>query len=820
LHNRAKYAVRQRIQPTIAPLTAAVSLALGATAAQAATITVDTLSAGSVAGQCTLQDAFLAADTDSSVAGCIAGSGPDVIDFEAGLSGTIAVDGVQLGTGTEISVTGPGASQITISGSSTRRLFVAMTNNAALSISGLTLADAYASDTYGGAAVLAAGGASLSLSDCVITGNRSSGSFGGAVSAVGADLSVDNCDFSDNSSEGGITRGSASAQIGGAIFSLGSSVVTIADSSFTNNTAATAGGAIGISYGGAVDLEGLSLFYNAATFGGGIALTDNSQASLTYSTISYNQAYAGGGIMAGSGASLDAAFLNVTENLAYADGGGVLAGAGVAGPVVNTSKDENETLGTSPSVYGPGTVELYASLIGGNQANRYGGGLASKYTDSYLVVVGSEIVGNQAGAPTSGPVSAGEHHELFSRISGSSNYGGGGGVAALSDSVAYIVEDSILHYNQAVQGGAVLAYGGTAALVYSDAVDNYATYGGGLQVGLYGSTTNGANPYDSLLVAGGSHLAGNQALVGGGALSIEGGQLVLSESTVADNLANTGGGVAAYQAGVAVKYSELSANSAEGYGGGLWARASGCYAQISDSTISDNSASTAGGAHVMYCEATIERTTIAGNSAEAVGGLVIDGVPGGALPAVRNSTITNNTAAEVGGLRSNGLLTDFLTVSHNTATGLTPKASGEGRGIPQSGGASLTTAAGDVEIRNSIFSDNVGPSGPLDLEIFIGTGTSSMGYTLVESSGTGVPSGTGNIIGVDPQLAALTDNGGWTATRALAAGSPALDAADPATTVEFDQRGEPYRRVFGGRADMGAFEFVVDAMFSDRFEQP
>ena len=59
---------------------------------------------------------------------------------------------------------------------------------------------------------------------------------------------------------------------------------------------------------------------------------------------------------------------------------------------------------------------------------------------------------------------------------------------------------------------------------------------------------------------------------------------------------------------------------------------------------------------------------------------------------------------------------------------------------------------------------------------------------------------TADVIAADPLLEALADNGGPTATMALPAGSPAIDAGDscPAT----DQRGLPR----SGACDLGAFE--------------
>ena len=58
---------------------------------------------------------------------------------------------------------------------------------------------------------------------------------------------------------------------------------------------------------------------------------------------------------------------------------------------------------------------------------------------------------------------------------------------------------------------------------------------------------------------------------------------------------------------------------------------------------------------------------------------------------------------------------------------------------------------------------------------------------------------------------------GRCATHALAPGSPAIDAGNPAAVAgiggvpQFDLRGEPFVRVFDGRIDIGAFEFQMTA---------
>src|SRR5262249_21395336 len=87
-------------------------------------------------------------------------------------------------------------------------------------------------------------------------------------------------------------------------------------------------------------------------------------------------------------------------------------------------------------------------------------------------------------------------------------------------------------------------------------------------------------------------------------------------------------------------------------------------------------------------------------------------------------------------------------------------------------------------------------------------------YNLIGdgSGATGLDNGAnGNQVGtaaarIDPRLGPLQYNGGLTQTMALLAGSPALDAGDPAVTAGADQRGGGYALLWGGRADVGAFE--------------
>jgi len=831
--SQAKYAIRQRIQPTVAPLTAAVSLALGATGLQAATITVDTLTDGSVAGQCTLRDAMNAANTDAEIAGCSAGNGADDILFDPSLGGNLSVNSYLPTATSEITVSGPGAGEITITGGGNYRLFSASSAQGSLTVSGLTLAEGYATGVYGGAAAVAINGSELSLSDCVVTDNVSAnGSYGGAVLAVYSGLTVDNCTFSNNSfsavyqREPGEQRGGGGySSSGGAVLAVASPQVSINNSNFYANQAQF-GGAVAFVDCPDTDISASAFGDNYATLGGGVAWIAGSQGSLIDTTLIGNSAWGGGGAAALQNSSITVGNSEFTQNIAYNDGGGLLIGSvygSAGGPVASGAGDSEQSRGTG--MYGPAQAAVTDSLFRLNEADRFGGGAAAKYTDSDLNISNGQIDNNLAGPALPEAFSGSAEAGRSSIISGTTDNAGGGGVGAIYGAYVYLEGNSNVFYNEATQGGGMLAaYGGVAVAAYSDIAANSAVYGGGALAGFIApspTSRGGGGGNGGFVVIQDSLVSSNQAALGGGGMSLPESSLLLSDTLISGNQADIGGGALGYGGLLEVKYSEVDGNSAALYGGGVAGFYSGCALNVTFSAMTGNTASQGGGGMAGNCDAYFGYSTVADNQADYAGGLALYG-PAGLPPELLNTTITSNTAEIVGGLYTDGLIADFLTVSHNLATGPQPQTAGSGdtgRGVPQSGGAFLDTSGNDVQIENTIFSDNTGPSGPRDLDIG-GTGSAVVDYTLIRFPGAGIPVGTGNLLSVDPQLGALENNGGPTATRALASGSPSVDTANPATSVDFDQRGDPFVRQFGGRADMGAFELFVDGIFSDRFEQP
>jgi hypothetical protein len=113
-------------------------------------------------------------------------------------------------------------------------------------------------------------------------------------------------------------------------------------------------------------------------------------------------------------------------------------------------------------------------------------------------------------------------------------------------------------------------------------------------------------------------------------------------------------------------------------------------------------------------------------------------------------------------------------------------------------GGSACDLSGPVKVHNSLIGTNAN--------------------TFLAEAPIDSPDANGNFVGgpihgvIDPKLGPLADNGGLTLTHLPLAGSPVIDAGDPALepgvgdTPEFDQRGAPYARIFGGRIDIGAYE--------------
>ncbi len=172
--------------------------------------------------------------------------GDPVIIFATGVTGTLTLTSGELLIGKSLSILGPCAKQLTISGNNSHRVFNIQSGT--VNISGLTIAHGNAGATFGNYGGGVYNQAALNLDRCVIRSNTAY-SGGGIVNASAGTLTVNECAVFDNSapnSGGGIFNGSFATLsvtnstvsgnqggVGGGIFNANS--LTIESSTIANN---------------------------------------------------------------------------------------------------------------------------------------------------------------------------------------------------------------------------------------------------------------------------------------------------------------------------------------------------------------------------------------------------------------------------------------------------------------------------------------------------------------------------------------------------------------------------------------------------------
>ncbi len=238
---------------------------------------------------------------------------------------------------------------------------------------------------------------------------------------------------------------------------------------------------------------------------------------------------------------------------------------------------------------------------------------------------------------------------------------------------------------------------------------------------------------------------------------------------------------------------------------------------IRNATIKENeSTNDGGGLLARRGNLTVESTTISGNiTADEGAGLYIH--PDSGPVRITNSTISGNSAGD----RGSGIFNRGSDVEVRYST-ITLNQSGSLRGAGIGNGADGVITIGGTIISENQFNNDVENLGGLLTNII------SDGYNLV-GAGNAISQFTvdlfdGDQVGVfDPMLTPLINTGGPTPTHFPLTGSPVIDAGNPmpAMAPTFDQRGEPFARIFDGdldmddRIDIGAYElqtarFLVD----------
>ena len=241
---------------------------------------------------------------------------------------------------------------------------------------------------------------------------------------------------------------------------------------------------------------------------------------------------------------------------------------------------------------------------------------------------------------------------------------------------------------------------------------------------------------------------------------------------------------------------------ADGTGGGIWNSGT---MTLRNSSIVRNSSGFGAGIMSAQGSLTVINSLIAYNVASTGGGGF--NIQQGSRNIIVNSTVSNNIALGIGpGIRVVDATSEVDLYNSTIAGNLQPAPSGYGppfaAGIENSG-------QGVVHLQNTLLADNYLGATAADCDGPI----ISLDYNWLQTTANCTISGaaTHNKIGGDPLLDELRDNGGPTPTRALFAGSAAIDAIPIGqctdqfgAPLKVDQRGSP--RPTGSACDIGAFE--------------
>lgn len=502
----------------------------------------------------------------------------------------------------------------------------------------------------------------------------------------------------------------------------------------------------------------------AATLTGAVGLGATPAGAATYTVTNTNDAGPG-------------SLRKAIEDANLASGEDTIDATAVSGTVTLTSGELAITEGVT--IEGPGAGSLTVSGGGTSRVMSFAGGTTENLTISGLTVADG-LAANGGGLDLSG------RRVTISGVTVSGNVATANGGGARIEATGVEVTGSTFSGNSATGGfGGLEAYGQFVSLTGSAFTGNEAAYVGGLDAEAY------AYAFDS-------------------------GRMIVADLLIADN---TGGG------GV------ISATATE---------APALIGGADRVTVTGNTATTSvGGLELKGL--TLAGATIAGNSSvDSVGGISLDAA------SLRSSTVSGNTGA-IGGIDATGEITDPVlngfnsvaivdtTVSGNEAVSPAPGIGGVGGGIAATGElvdvVNSTIAANRAEVTgggiyaydldqpanpdddaddaiglaSTIVANDLAASAPNDLAVQPpGSSVSfAASSSLIEVPGTAPVSGGGNVLGADPQLGPLADNGGATKTMLIAAASPAVDAG-AANGLTVDQRGLP--RSVGGGTDIGSVE--------------
>lgn len=551
---------------------------------------------------------------------------------------------------------------------------------------------------------------------------------------------------------------------------------------------------------------GANVTLNRLTISGGHAngndggnISNLGDLTIQYATLTGGTADDGGAIS--NQGSLTMVNSTVSGNNAETGNGGGIHNAGTM-TLINATVASNSAAGGGGGISNTGTSTLQNTIIadneGANNCGRFSGTVNAEYTliQGGLACVNGTNIGNLAGDPELGPLADNGGLTLTHAITANSK-AFDAGIASLvptgvtddqrgpgyprvvgltADMGAYEVQCPAFPYTVPASDSPNLilamecanAFAGNQTIDLTNSVYTLTTYHSGSD-GLPPIADNG-----SIIINGNGGTIRRSGADGTPEFRLlrvpPGSTLILDAVTLRNGAVGVLDGGAILNGGtLTVRNSTLSDNRASN-GGAVASTGIGSDFTLTRSTIVDNSATSSGGGIIFYGTATLNNSTISDNSA---------GANGGGMYGNLDTTVTVNNC----------------TFSHNGAVG--------GGGIY---GRGVTT------LNNSIMANST--SGP---DIQRAGGTINAVNSLIENGLAYINGAQLNVLTGDPNLGPLADNGGPTRTRALQAGSVAINAGNNSLVPggANDQRGTGHPRIANTTADLGSYEVGGALAFLD-----
>jgi hypothetical protein len=286
----------------------------------------------------------------------------DVIQFDPSLDGQVILLAGQINVTRELTIEGPGADKLTISGGNSTRILSA---TIPLTLSGVTLKNGLGS---GGALLVSR--ARANVIGCIFADNAAPNGTGGAIYNPGSSLDLRECTFSRNTASG--------FGLGGAFYGSPGVAVTMTDCIFAGNSAHD---------GGAVFADS-PLTLLRCTFTDNSIPTDGIAGALfnDHPTLITGCIFSGNS--AGDGGEGGALFI--------ADG--TIRDSLISGNAVGSTKGFEAQGG---GIWNFGTLKIENSTIANNTSAAQSQG-AGIYNDGVLILDNSTVSGNSAGESSSG----------------------------------------------------------------------------------------------------------------------------------------------------------------------------------------------------------------------------------------------------------------------------------------------------------------------------------------------------------------------------------------------------------------------------------